>query len=835
MKLKLEKQFQRNAKSFEKKKKGKVLFKGFAIRKIEGKETAVLYASLKLRQKIVWVLKKSFQDLGFAIKRFFGFGSPFQAPWIRRVFILEDAMLNGYRDSKHSYQEKFRDVAHKLKACVSQNPTSPLFFLFEHLVEGSHFDIDSLKFSSNQQQATKALVNLPEGAFIPVKKDKNLLIYYNKKNPETLKIEQHSLLLKKGAAPHSYLLNGTPHTTLSSLMATAIGHQHLKTFYTFNQNQKAQEIKEINGVDLADTATSNFKTRIQKLANTYSPSHIMQAKSVMHYMESNWWQAISLLGIEAANIPFILNEIEKDSPRQAWLIREELKNLGHEFGLRGSFTVGKEKNKAQVTLEGSFSFMSTSLLGESTVHFLEEEKNKSDSLLSKNFSKQQVEAIEMSMRQMPFCSRTNLTTSEKKNLLEKINRGEPVTFLPTWAGHALGASISNGYIAITNRGQRDFETFNPQEPAKIKIYRYQQPMTMQLLDGLLNNSQKNTLFKRQKRMRELEGRKPGSLFHDHKLGYVGHIEKSRQTVGNCGYANAKGALHSTLLLTKLSEMNLENPNQTDVLKANQAPQAIFKDFQIKNRLRKIQNLSHFFEVSKDDIFLLDVFKLRCEIASKIYKDEKFDPYFFDFSTLPKIYRDKNLSPEELGQLDIKDVAIPIKQGKSLKSFSKLIRFSELGATLVFENEGNFFQLQKTENGSLLTKMNPFSFEFNTFNLNKLAFFPPYEETEIKKTVLKTQKFLQDEIRKNLLSVGSCIQRFQNDTMPVKILAQDYADGSFILTPGETAGRATLTYKDEGAIKKIIINYNANTSFKYLFDKYPFLRCPVFSQKLANEA
>ena len=292
--------------------------------------------------------------------------------------------------------------------------------------------------------------------------------------------------------------------------------------------------------------------------------------------------------------------------------------LGTEWGLQGEISIGDQKAQ----LEGSTRVINHLNLEKSVENFFNDTTAKNGSALA-NMAQEDKVTI---MDSLKSSATYDLGDAESmKRAFEDYKAGKPVTISTGWEKHAIEVTLHNGFLAITNRGERpieinlstldlksglssifdsknlnqitdDFKSTiekikdTPIKKAKTQIFQIQGEVTEKLFQKLLANPTHDETDDRMKWFDK-------TIKDELKLVPFCDVPKSDQKVGNCGWANTKGGFHTELILLQL-DRNLKAGMPMDEAKAKavQSGTEIFKEWELYHRCKSLESLR---EMEKD--------------------------------------------------------------------------------------------------------------------------------------------------------------------------------------------------------------------------------------------
>lgn len=317
--------------------------------------------------------------------------------------------------------------------------------------------------------------------------------------------------------------------------------------------------------------------------------------------------------------------------------------LGTEWGLKGNLSIGGE----MLSLEGAPRDLGHLTLAKSVQNFFNESPPKNGSARA-NMAEEDKETIKASLG----ASATYTLGDEEsmKRAFEDYKAGKPVTISTGWHKHALEVTLHNGFIAITNRGDRPLviegmadlknaifnfdpnkfqeylnkpdKTNKPDKPAKIQIFQIQGEVTEQLFRNLFSNTADEDIESRKEWFSE-------TMKQELKAVPFCEVPKSNQKVGNCSWANSKGGFHAELILLQMSR-NLKagmSPEEAKT-KAVQQGTEIFKEWELYHRCQNLESLKALQEDVKKPGFKLSQQEYEALINKVLEKidSKELEPY-----------------------------------------------------------------------------------------------------------------------------------------------------------------------------------------------------------------
>lgn len=352
----------------------------------------------------------------------------------------------------------------------------------------------------------------------------------------------------------------------------------------------------------------------------------------------------------------ITNKGVKDDAMRL-LFKFQMNNIGHDFSLGGNINIESKKTSfsrkienwikgqswkteltklanEEIALEGSSRKLAFIKLFSSVSSFAENKDLNKDAETVKTVVKSIENGIEL----------TNNPHTNLKDLSDKINNGELVTFSTGWRGHAVTITIKGDLLAYSNRGQ----VLDQKSAPGIHIYKIgnKEGITEDFLQKLLDADAIDSTLSHEEIIKEkqiLLEAKPEqgktTLKGELQLEFVGRISNKPQKVGNCSWASAKCAFQAGLVLTKMDELKESNHLDPKISEkrcvkkrlenAQKECTPIFKSFDLNHKRLELENIIEFLnENNENDKFLSekDQFSLFSQFLQKfVGLDEEKTP------------------------------------------------------------------------------------------------------------------------------------------------------------------------------------------------------------------
>ncbi len=251
-----------------------------------------------------------------------------------------------------------------------------------------------------------------------------------------------------------------------------------------------------------------------------------------------------------------------------------VKRLGHLFTLKGSLRCADGK---EVKFEGYSS-------GSSYRHFHTSMERYFHDIPSSTLSKRErlrlARFIGRGARNIGDVRKQDEIESNAKLCMEEYRRGEPVVLPTGWRGHAINVVIQGDYIVITNRGDRLHSDSNTRVFKIPDRTRVDETLVKRIIDTTQGGEKERKAFFSDGIVDELG------------LELFDEIPVGSQKVGNCTYANNKGAYRALLYLRYLNNAQDPDPEEAKVEAIKQS-YAEYKKWSLFDR---VQGLYEFREM-----------------------------------------------------------------------------------------------------------------------------------------------------------------------------------------------------------------------------------------------
>lgn len=300
----------------------------------------------------------------------------------------------------------------------------------------------------------------------------------------------------------------------------------------------------------------------------------------------------SEFGSQVLNYQTILSQIRSQTGSEKKISSEGIAKfittaIGHEWGLSGNVDV----NGVQHSFEKGYSDINHMRLAGSVEKYFAANQGNQTSPASR-LNPQNLENLQACLNNAPQYMRHTRSADEAVN---DYNKGLPVTLGSGWRGHSVEITLHNGYLIYTNRGETLDES-SGRMPGNMMVYKINGKVTKEVIEKLLSRDNKENEAKKADQMKYIENSGPNTMVGELGLELVDVVEKKGQKVGNCSWANTKGAVYSSMTLMLMQDIkeknvadNKQNPQiplltEKEVLaQASQQAKEIYKDWEVSSR------------------------------------------------------------------------------------------------------------------------------------------------------------------------------------------------------------------------------------------------------------
>ncbi len=294
-----------------------------------------------------------------------------------------------------------------------------------------------------------------------------------------------------------------------------------------------------------------------------------------------------------------------------------LKIFAHHLGIKGSFL--------KVDLEGFSGNAAMLELLDNTLAFLSSPES--------NEIKEKELLCRMCTSAIDYHSLDDDREASIEAMLKDLQEKIPTTFSTGWQGHAINITLSNNYLVLTNKGDRDKD-----RQGGMGIYKINQPITKEKLNKIRFFDGNRESFQK-------------ILSDEFGLEFIHFVKRNDQIVGNCTFSSNKSLLRAALIIIECDKSDIISREKIEKISTD--CHKLFTGFtrmqQIKQFLTLLEKIK-FNASEENDVLTLLLFAMikfsipkaeRDEIHKRLVNiresrnDQKLIPLLIELNTIEK--------------------------------------------------------------------------------------------------------------------------------------------------------------------------------------------------------